>query len=96
MRGLGRGAVTAFGRRLLQRRAGAHRHRCVGRGRPVCHHPFTAYWNGSAWTKVKVPKVGATEELDSASTAPGGTIAWAFGRSTNSEGVVSNLTLRNG
>jgi len=26
----------------------------------------------------------------------GGTIAWAFGRSTNSEGVVSNLTLRNG
>lgn len=53
-------------------------------------------WNGSAWTKVKVPKVGATEELDSASAAPGGTIAWAFGRSTNSGGVVSNLTLRNG
>jgi hypothetical protein len=53
-------------------------------------------WNGSAWTKVKVPKVGATEELDSASTAPGGTITWAFGRSTNPEGVVSNLTLRNG
>jgi hypothetical protein len=53
-------------------------------------------WNGSTWTKVKVPKVGATEELDSASTAPGGTITWSFGRSTNREGVVSNLTLRNG
>jgi len=39
---------------------------------------------------------GATEELDSASAAPGGTITWAFGRSTNSQGVVSNLTLRNG
>ena len=52
-------------------------------------------WNGSAWTKVNVPKVGATEELDSASAAPGGTITWAFGRSTNSQGVVSNLTLRN-
>lgn len=53
-------------------------------------------WNGSAWTKVKVPKVGATEELSSASAAPGGTITWAFGRSTNAQGVVSNLTLRNG
>ena len=52
-------------------------------------------WNGSAWTKVKVPRVGATEELDSASAAPGGTITWAFGRSTNSQGVVSDLTLRN-
>jgi hypothetical protein len=40
--------------------------------------------------------VGATEELDSASTAPGGTITWSFGRSTSPEGVVSNLTLRNG
>jgi len=39
---------------------------------------------------------GATEELDSASAAPGGKITWAFGRSTNSQGVVSNLTLRNG
>lgn len=53
-------------------------------------------WNGSAWTKVNVPKVGATEELDSASAAPGGMITWAFGRSTNSQGVVGNLTLRNG
>lgn len=53
-------------------------------------------WNGSTWTKITAPKVGATEELDSASTAPGGTITWAFGRSTNSSGVVSNLTLRNG
>jgi len=53
-------------------------------------------WNGSAWTKVQVPKVGATEELNSASAAPGGKITWAFGRSTNSQGVVSNLTLRNG
>lgn len=40
--------------------------------------------------------VPATEELDSASTALGGTITWAFGRSTNSQGVVSNLSLRNG
>ena len=39
---------------------------------------------------------GATEELDSASAAPGGTITCAFGRSTNSQSVVSNLTLRNG
>jgi hypothetical protein len=53
-------------------------------------------WNGTAWTKVKVPKVGATEELDSASAAPGGTITWAFGRSTSPAGVVSNLTMRNG
>jgi hypothetical protein len=53
-------------------------------------------WNGSAWTKVNVPKVGAAEELDSASAAPGGKITWAFGRSTDSQGVVSNLTLRNG
>jgi hypothetical protein len=53
-------------------------------------------WNGSAWTKVKVPKVGATEELASASAAPGGKVTWAFGRSTNSQGVVSNLTLRSG
>ena len=53
-------------------------------------------WNGSVWTKVQVPKVGATEELDSVSAAPGGTITWAVGRSTNSRGVVSNLTLRNG
>ncbi|HET7245037.1 MAG TPA: hypothetical protein VFJ07_09395 [Streptosporangiaceae bacterium] len=45
---------------------------------------------------VKVPKVGATEELESASAAPGGKITWAFGHSTNSQGVVSNLTLRNG
>jgi hypothetical protein len=30
------------------------------------------------------------------SSAPGGKITWAFGRSTNSWGVVSNLTLRNG
>ena len=48
-------------------------------------------WNGSAW-----PKVGATEELYSASAALGGTLTWAFGRSTSSGGVVSNLTLRNG
>jgi hypothetical protein len=53
-------------------------------------------WNGTAWTKVKVPKVGATEELDSASAAPGGTITWAFGRSTSPAGVVGNLTMRNG
>ena len=53
-------------------------------------------WNGSAWTKVQVPKVGATEELNSASAAPGGQITWAFGRSTDSQGVVSNLTMRNG
>ena len=50
-------------------------------------------WNGSAWTKVSVPKVGATEELDSASAAPGGMLTWAFGRSTSSGGAVSNLTL---
>lgn len=53
-------------------------------------------WNGSAWAKVKVPKVGATEEFDSASATAGGTITSAFGRSTSSQGVVSNLTLRNG
>jgi hypothetical protein len=53
-------------------------------------------WNGSAWTKVKVPRVGATEELYSASAALGSTLTWAFGRSTSSGGVVSNLTLRNG
>ena len=53
-------------------------------------------WNGSAWTKVNVPKVGATEQLDSASAAPGGKITWAFGRSADSQGVVSNLTMRNG
>jgi hypothetical protein len=34
--------------------------------------------------------------LECAAAAPGGTIAWAFGRSMNSEGMVSNLTLRNG
>jgi hypothetical protein len=43
-----------------------------------------------------VPKVGATEELDSASAAPGGTLTWAIGRSTSAGGVVSNLTLRDG
>ena len=44
------------------------------------HLPLAAQWNGTAWTKVKVPKVGATEELDSAAPAiPGGTITWAFG-----------------
>jgi hypothetical protein len=53
-------------------------------------------WNGSAWTKVKVPKTGATEELYSGSAALGGALTWAFGRSTSSGGVVSNLTLRNG
>ena len=53
-------------------------------------------WNGSAWTKVKVPKVGATEELYSASAALGGSLTWAIGRSTSSVGAVSNLTLRNG
>jgi hypothetical protein len=53
-------------------------------------------WNGSAWAKVNVPKVGATEQLDSAAAAPGGKITWAFGRSTDSSGVVSNLTMRNG
>jgi hypothetical protein len=53
-------------------------------------------WNGSAWTSVKVPKVGATEELYSAAAAVGGSLTWAFGRSTSSIGVVSNLTLSNG
>ena len=53
-------------------------------------------WNGSTWTKVKVPKVGATEELYSTSATLGGSLTWAFGRSTSSGGVVSNLTLRNG
>jgi hypothetical protein len=53
-------------------------------------------WNGSAWTSVTVPKVGATEELYSASAAVGGSLTWAIGRSTSSIGVVSNLTLRNG
>ena len=53
-------------------------------------------WNGSAWTKVKVPKAGATEELYSTSAAVGGSLTWAIGRSTSSGGVVSNLTLRNG
>ena len=53
-------------------------------------------WNGSTWTKVKVPKVGATEELYSTSAALGGSLTWAFGRSTSSGGIVSNLTLRNG
>jgi hypothetical protein len=53
-------------------------------------------WNGSAWTKVTVPKAGATEELYSTSAALGGTLTWAFGRSTSSGGAVNNLTLRNG
>jgi hypothetical protein len=45
---------------------------------------------------VTVPKAGATGELDFAPAAPGGTITWAFGRSTGSTGVVRNLTVRNG
>jgi hypothetical protein len=49
---------------------------------------------GSAWTKVTVPKVGATEELYSTSAAVGGSLTWTFWRSTSSGG--SNLTLRNG
>jgi hypothetical protein len=53
-------------------------------------------WNGSAWTKIKVPRVGAAEELYSASAALGGSLTWAIGRSTSSVGAVSNLTLRNG
>jgi hypothetical protein len=32
----------------------------------------------------------------SCSAALGGTLTWAFGRSTSSTGVVSNLALRNG
>jgi hypothetical protein len=40
--------------------------------------------------------VGATEELFSASAAPGGTVTWALGSSTSSGGVVSSLLLRNG
>ena len=53
-------------------------------------------WNGSSWVSDTVPLVGATEELFSASAAPGGSITWAFGSSTSSIGVVSSLTLRNG
>ena len=50
----------------------------------------------SVWTIVTVPTAGATGELDFAPAAPGGTITWAFGRSTGSTGVVRNLTVRNG
>jgi hypothetical protein len=53
-------------------------------------------WNGSAWTKVSVPRRGATEELYSTSAAVGGSLTWALGRSTAADGVVSNLTLSNG
>lgn len=53
-------------------------------------------WNGSRAATVKVPKVGGTEELDCASAAPGGTVTWAFGRSASADGVVRNLTLRDG
>ncbi len=58
--------------------------------------PLIARWNGSAWARVKAPRLGATEELDSGSATPGGTITWAFGRRTSSTGVVSDLALRNG
>jgi hypothetical protein len=70
----------------------------VGRNSTV-NGPTAAFilsWNGSAWTRVAVPKVGATEQLDSTSAALGGKVTWAFGRSTDSIGVVSNLTLRHG
>ena len=53
-------------------------------------------WNGSSWVNDSVPVVGATEELFSASAAPGGTITWALGSSTSSAGAVSSLLLRNG
>lgn len=53
-------------------------------------------WNGSSWVNDTVPVVGATEELFSASAAPGGTVTWALGSSTSSGGVVSSLLLRNG
>jgi len=53
-------------------------------------------WNGSSWVNDTVPVVGATEELFSASAAPGGTITWALGSSTSSVGAVSSMLLRNG
>jgi hypothetical protein len=85
--------------------AAAQRHRDGGGNVTVVGHNTTVNgptkgiilsWNGSAWTSVKVPKAGATEELYSTSAALGSSLTWAFGRSTSSTGVVSNLTLRNG
>jgi hypothetical protein len=63
--------------------------------------PLTARWNGTAWSQLPGPTVTGARNtvlnaVSAASAAPGRTITWAFDRSTNAQGVVSNLTLRNG
>lgn len=39
------------------------------------------HWNGTAWTTVSSPNVGAASRLVSVSTKPGAAIVWAAGYS---------------
>jgi hypothetical protein len=42
---------------------------------------FSLNWNGTAWTTVSSPNVGAASRLVSVSTKPGAAIVWAAGYS---------------
>jgi hypothetical protein len=55
---------------------------------------LTLNWNGSAWTTVSSPNVGAASRLVSVSTKPGAAIVWAAGYSGVS-GSFSPLALEN-